>query len=250
MHHPSQFQEMARTRQQDRLRAAEAHRAARKARQGAPAARRWSVRMVTAVLRFMVRVIAAGRRPVATPGSCPSLACKHPNGESAMKTRTMLLAVVLLAILLAAGTAVAAPPRTEFTGTEVYGASLDFGTETFPGNNNYHVRGAVDLLFFTGSDPRVTGENEVTINLNFQFVPEPVFVRGPMWGTFRLANEGGYWEGIWNGVRDTNGFSYYHFVGHGRGGYAGLQLMMDGERLTPDPTQPEHYRGVIIEAGG
>jgi hypothetical protein len=150
--------------------------------------------------------------------------------------------------LVVTGTAGAAPPRTEFTGTEVYVAVLDFGTETFPGNNNYHVRGEVDLLSFTASDPRVTGENEVAINWNFQFVPEPVFVSGPMWGTFRLANDGGYWEGIWNGYRDTNGFSYFHFVGHGGDGYAGLQLMMNGERLTPDPTQPEHFSGVIIEA--
>jgi hypothetical protein len=70
-----------------------------------------------------------------------------------------------------------------------------------------------------------------------------------MWGTFILSNAGGSWEGSWTGYRDENGFSYFHIVGAGTGGYDGLQLRMWGERLSPDPTVPEVYSGYILDPG-
>ncbi|HET6447396.1 MAG TPA: hypothetical protein VFI27_22770 [candidate division Zixibacteria bacterium] len=167
-----------------------------------------------------------------------------------MKTRITLMAAVAVVVLLLVGTVGAEPPKTEFTGTEISIATVNPGTETFPGNNNYHVRDSVELFSFTATDLRVSGENEVTVNWNFKIMPEPVYVSGRMWGTFRLTNDGGYWDGTWTGVRDANGFSYFHMVAHGGGGYEGLELKMDGERLTPDPSQPEVYVGIIIETGG
>jgi hypothetical protein len=166
-----------------------------------------------------------------------------------MKTRITLLIAVALVALLLVGTTSAAPPKTEFTSTETYSETLDDGVFTFPDNNNLHIRNLVEAYIDEASDPRASGESAYTINANFRLMPEPVLFTGPMWGTFRLSNDGGYWEGTWTGRRDENGFSYFHIVGHGRGGYEGLELKMDGERLTPDPTVPESYVGTIIETG-
>lgn len=161
-----------------------------------------------------------------------------------------VMAVILTLLLLAGGTASAGAPRTEFTGSQTWVAVLEAGEEYFP-DGKYLLRGEVDAFAFTASDPRLDqATNTVTINCNFTLLPEPVFVSGPMWGTFVLTNAGGAWEGSWNGFRDENGFSYFHFVGKGRGGYAGLHLKMWGERLDPNPMAPESYHGVIIEVGG
>jgi hypothetical protein len=178
-------------------------------------------------------------------------AISNIQGESTMKTRISLILAITFVLLLLVGTARAAPTKTEFTATDIFLETLDPGIETFPGNNNYHIRDLVQKFLFTASsDPRVSGENVVTINANFQLMPEPVFVSGPMWGTFRISNDGGYWDGTFTGTREENGFSYFHLVGQGGGGYKGLMLILDGERLTPDPTQPESYVGTIIETGG
>ena len=86
------------------------------------------------------------------------------------------------------------------------------------------------------SDPRLDDAvDQITFNANFSFEPEPVCVSGPMWGTFVIINEGGSWDGTWTGVREKNGFSYFHYIGTGTDGYEGLKLRLWGERLDPDP---------------
>jgi hypothetical protein len=151
---------------------------------------------------------------------------------------------------MAVGPAAAEGNKTHFTGSETGVATLDPGQESFP-DGRYHLRGGVEQFAFEASDPRLDDAvNLVTVNWNFKWMPEPVYVSGRMWGTFVITNDGGTWEGTWTGVRDENGFSTFHFVGHGGGGYEGLQLRMRGERLDPDPSVPEMYRGTIIEPGG
>lgn len=170
-----------------------------------------------------------------------------------MSNRTRLLAlglVVLLLLALVIAPANAGALKTYFNGSETPLAVVSPGVETFP-DGRYHMRGEVDVFAFTADDPRLdNADNQVTINLNFKWMPEPVYVSGQMWGTFAITNVGGCWEGSWTGLRDENGYSYFHFVGSGCGGYAGMQLRMWGERLDPDPTVPEIYHGYIIEPGG
>jgi hypothetical protein len=157
--------------------------------------------------------------------------------------------VVLVLLGVAAGPA-AAGSKTYFTAGECCETPLDLGEEFFP-DGRYHLRGASATFEFWADDPRLDNAiDQITINWNFVWMPEPVYVTGPMWGTFVITNEGGWWEGTWTGVREENGFSYFHFVGRGGGGYEGLQLRMRGERLDPDPTVPEVYHGYILETGG
>ena len=161
-----------------------------------------------------------------------------------------LILIVLAVLLLTLQPVQAQTNRVSFTGTETSVADISPGVESFPGGKLYHVRGAVSSFAFSATDPRVCGENLVTINWNFRFVDEPVFVTGPMWGTFVLTTSGGAWEGTWTGRRDENGYSYFHFTGAGTGGYAGMSIHFTSERLDPDPTQPESVSGFIVETGG
>lgn len=164
---------------------------------------------------------------------------------------SITLAVVLTAALLLsmASQADAHAVKTYFTGTDTYIRDTDPGVETFPGADRYNVRDNVFITEIRATDPRVSGDELATFNGNFQLVDPPVFVTGRMWGTFTLTNANGYWEGTYNGVRDSNGFSYFKYVGHGHGDYVGRQLRMKYERLDPDPSLPGDLSGYIIELG-
>ena len=170
-----------------------------------------------------------------------------------MNTRTRILTlcfVVLMLQVLVMSPANARAIKTNFNASETPVAVITPGVETFP-DGRYNLRGEVDIFAFVADDPRLNNaEDRVTINWNFKWMPEPVYVAGQMWGKFVITNAGGYWEGTWTGVREENGFSYFHYVGTGGGGYEGMQLRMWGERLDPDPTVPEIYQGYIIEPGG
>ena len=166
------------------------------------------------------------------------------------RVRSLTAFFVVLALLCLTVGPVAAGSKTYFTGSETRVEDLDPGEDFYP-DGRFHLRGAVGIFAFQADDSRLDdADNIVVVNWNFAWMPEPVYVSGPMWGSFILTNDGGYWEGSWTGLRDENGFSYFHFVGHGGGGYDGLQLRMWGERLTPDGSAPENYHGYILETGG
>jgi hypothetical protein len=91
--------------------------------------------------------------------------------------------------------ATAGPPDqgVHVTGTEVVVALTDRGsTETVGGVEQ--LRGLVATTTDTTSDPRVSGSG--TIGGNYDR-----WVGGAtQWGTYRLENEGGSWEGTWAGI--------------------------------------------------
>ncbi len=161
--------------------------------------------------------------------------------------RFMLWFVVLLLLALATYPVGAKTVKTFFTGTEQYIGDIDPGVEWITKGGTYHLRDNTGLSHISTSDPRVQGDNYIVLNGNFTFLPEPVFVTGHMWGTFRLISEGGTWTGTYNGFRDENGFSFFKYVGHGSEGYEGLQLRMEYERLDPDPMAEGTITGYILE---
>lgn len=61
MHHPTQFQTMARTREADRMREAQAHRAAKQAKAAQAAGSGWMVRLVVAFARNVARLNPFGQ---------------------------------------------------------------------------------------------------------------------------------------------------------------------------------------------
>lgn len=140
-----------------------------------------------------------------------------------MKTQKRLILTILtvLGALLAFAAPIAAQASvSEITGTESC-FPTDPGTWTFP-DGNAHVRGMVLQCRDQSSDPRGTGDNTVVLNANWDSNS-----LGPMWGTFQFeTDEGGVWEGTWEGMITTSG-SQYHATGMGQGIYEGMKLWVD-----------------------
>jgi hypothetical protein len=165
------------------------------------------------------------------------------------RVRSIMIFFILLVLLGVTAGPVAAGSKTFVTAYECCEIGEFPGKEFFP-DGRYHLRGAASSFDFWSDDPRLDdATNRITLNANFVWMPEPIFAAGRMWGKFVLTNDGGWWEGTWTGVREKNGFSYFHFVGKGGGGYEGLQLHIRGERLDPDPSVTEVYHGYILETG-
>jgi hypothetical protein len=172
---------------------------------------------------------------------------------------SVLVLTLMTTLLLAAGPAAAQATRTEFKVREtwVWDDPDVPGRGWVSGDKIFHGRGGASHYLidaFPGekdlADPRVFGDEIITGNLNMKLVDdECIWAAGPMSGTFRITNEGGYWEGIWTGVRDEQGHSFAYMVGKGGGGYKGLQIRINMERATCDWTQPETYTGYILDPG-
>jgi len=161
-----------------------------------------------------------------------------------------LAVVVLLILFVLAAPAAAMTTRTEYSGTESYVSSITPGRQWFSEDGVLHIRGGQEAYCDEVSDPRISGDSLVTLNANFHLADPPVYVYGRMWGTFRIENDGGYWEGPWVGERTEQGFSYIRTVLHGHGGYEGLQARAEYARETPDPTADFSVSGVIMDPGG
>lgn len=141
-----------------------------------------------------------------------------------MKTQKRLILTILVslaALLLYVAPIAAQATVTKITETESCIPTNPGTTWTFP-DGNIHIRGMVLQCEDVASDPRVTGSNTVMMNANWD-----TNSLGPMWGTWRLVNEGGVWEGTWEGMMTTSG-SQIHITGKGQGSYEGWKLWLDG----------------------
>jgi len=177
--------------------------------------------------------------------------------------RVSVLVLALMAtLLLAAGPAAAQAPISGFTmfkvrETWVWDDPNVPTKEWVTADNIYHSRGGAShyrIDAFPGeehlADPRVFGDEIITGSLDMRLVDdECVWATGPMSGTFLITNEGGFWRGVWYGVRDEQGHSYAYMVGSGGRGYAGLQIRIIMARPTCDWAQPEIYTGYILGPG-
>ena len=159
-------------------------------------------------------------------------------------------ALVLIVLSILALPVAARTIRTEYAGQEHYVSPLSPGRQWISEDGVLHIRGGQEAYRDDVDDSRLSGDVVVTLNVNFHFADPPVMVYGPMWGTIRIDNDGGYWEGTWTGERtESQGFSYIQAVLHGHGGYEGLQARASYVRESPDPNAPFAIQGVFIEPG-
>jgi hypothetical protein len=171
-----------------------------------------------------------------------------------MKMNKRIMALLVVALILIVLSLLVAPVaartnRTEYEGLEHYVGPLSPGRQWISEDGVLHIRGAQEAYRDEVGDPRLCGDVVVTANMNFHFAGPPVFVYGPMWGTFRIDNDGGYWEGSWVGERTEQGFSLIRGILRGHGGYEGLQARASYARESPDPTAPFLIHGVVMEPG-
>ena len=171
-----------------------------------------------------------------------------------MNKRTLALrvaALMLIVLSILVAPVAARTIRTEYEGVENYVGPLSPGRQWISDEGVLHIRGGQEAYRDEVDDPRLCGDAVVTLNVNFHFAAPPVMAYGPMWGTFRIDNDDGYWEGSWVGERtQLDGFSYIRAVLHGHGGYEGLQARVEYVRESPDPTAPFAVHGVVMEPGG
>ena len=167
-----------------------------------------------------------------------------------MKKQLFILAAGLIVLSILVAPVAAGTIRTEYEGVEYFVEKLSSGREWVSDDGVYHIRGAQEAYEDVVDDPRLCGDTIVTINANFQFADNPVIVYGPMWGTSRIDNEDGYWEGSWVGKRTEQGFSYIRAVMKGHGAYEGLQARVDYARESPVFTDPFAVHGVVMDPGG
>ncbi len=168
-----------------------------------------------------------------------------------MKTNKKTLLVVLalvLALAALASPALAQAPWTPFSGTETLFAPTDMGKMEFV-DGKVIISGMVQPGVDQTNDPRTSGEVTVVVNAAWS-LPEQL---GPMWGTLRLVNEQGEWNGTWTGSRrlvDGNIISDIRGTGRGSGAYEGLIGKWSYLGVNAGPTNPyEQISGMILEPG-
>lgn len=162
--------------------------------------------------------------------------------------KILLIGFVCLVMLGVVVTPVSANTKTEFTGTSTIVEQIgDFDRDWYSGMA-YHIRGLHEKYTFTTTDERLTGDSFQCSNLNFFGTDSPAVFYGPIWGTDRIENDGGYWTGTFSGKRTEElGWSYFRETLHGHGGYEGLIAKIHLVRESTDPYGTIYAYGVIIE---
>lgn len=117
------------------------------------------------------------------------------------------------------GTAVHYSPVTEVTGT-VTCPTADLGTATTDTDGITHYRGGTFRCGVTTDDPRVDGTETASWNMDLWGTADDG--AAVQWGTTRLANDGGAWEGTGSGVYSSDRGDIIADWYKGTGGYAGL----------------------------
>lgn len=116
--------------------------------------------------------------------------------------------------------AVSYGPVTVVTGTnDCPGLNPVFTTDP---DGTMHVRDLTVECTDTTNDPRVSGSHTATWSMDVWGSPYAGSAAGVQWGTVRLANAGGAWDGKLSGVYSSIGGDSIVVWYKGTGGYAGL----------------------------
>jgi hypothetical protein len=143
--------------------------------------------------------------------------------------RNVALVVALIATLvICVGPVQAKPTRITFSAHEELVDGAD-GTTTSHGGMTF-IRNATLTYRDTAANPMDIGTNYTTFNANWD-----ANGNGPIWGKNRLVtDEGGVWEGSWNGTASAFGADFHgHAEDRGEGMYKGLVAKIT---LHSDPT--------------
>jgi hypothetical protein len=135
--------------------------------------------------------------------------------------------------------------KTYFTGESAQRIGY-LGTCITDGGKLY-IRGAVLSGNDTTTDPRVTGESIFGLDA----IWDRVRYTGQMWGSLRIANSEGEWNGYWqgtNGSSDQNIITSVVATAVGSGAYKGLLARWTYSGIDVDQTHKISISGFIVEA--
>jgi hypothetical protein len=159
---------------------------------------------------------------------------------------TLAVCTIALAIL-ATTPARADAKKTYVTGTETIVGGTD--PIVIPAGDAFHVL-LTQYARESTTDPRLDGDSTIVVHALWELPA----MTGPVWGSYRLVNTGGEWNGYWQGTRITTPQGIVSsLVGTcvGSGGYDGLILRWNIHGLNAGPENPYLYwDGYIVEATG
>ena len=133
-------------------------------------------------------------------------------------------------------------PATIVAGTEACNATE--GTETVATDGTRQSRGWILTCFDTSNDPRVTGT--VTYSWNYDMWGSGIEFAHVQWGSGRLENAGGAWEGTLTGSFSTKNGDVILFWFEGTGGYEGLSYGMWAVLPTAEAGWTYPVKGIIF----
>lgn len=157
--------------------------------------------LVGLTVMFLLAGCSAGATPVPTATATPGAAASPTAAYSP------------------SATAVHYGPVTEVTGTGTC-PSADLGKATTDAKGVTHYRGGTFRFTVTTDDPRVSGTETALWNMDLWGTADNG--ANVQWGTSRLENDGGAWEGKGSGVYSSDRGDIIAFWYKGTGGYAGL----------------------------
>ena len=189
----------------------------------------------------------------------------RPRGNRCGRTRRGPPAVVgLISLCLLAGCGAGKSPTPTPSPVTFGPVTLVTGTESCPGvnpdwttdpNGPWHVRDQPIECTDKTDDPRVSGTHTATWNMDVWGALDNG--AGVQWGTVRLENAGGAWEGRLSGVASLPGRGDTIVIWYkGTGGYAGLSYFelitgsepwkIQGQIFPGDPPPPYAEGGTTI----
>ncbi len=176
---------------------------------------------------------------------------KNPLKVQFMARAAALALITFSVAVLASNFAWAEAKKTPFTVREVI-TNANWGTMLTDGTNIFLTRTTMTAEE-AATDPRVSGMSTVTM----QVIVDRT-MSGPMWGSIRYENGGGWWEGYWQGTRtpflDAEGkphtLSEIQVTAIGKGGYEGLVARWNYSGVDSLQTSILDGSGYIIEAKG
>ena len=133
-------------------------------------------------------------------------------------------------------------PATIVAGTEA--CDVKEGTETVTEDGTRQNRGWILTCVDTNNDPRVTGT--ATYSWNYDMWGSGMEFAHVQWGSGRLENAGGAWEGTLTGSFSTKNGDVILFWFEGTGGYEGLSCGMWAVLPTAEAGWTYPVKGLIF----
>ena len=178
-------------------------------------------------------------RATVTPTSAPSIAIVTPTAVAPPAPTPSPEATIHIMTVAPSPTAIAYGPASVVDGAET--CSITSGPSTTDADGTEHMRGGKVECTDYANDPRVSGTYSGTWAIDWWGTPDHGDGALVQWGTERLVNAGGTWEGRLAGVYSTEQRDIITIWWTGTGGYAGLTYF---ELLTGD--SPWKLQGLIF----
>ena len=174
------------------------------------------------------RMLLAGLIVLSLAGCASSPGATSTPSPAATPIPVATASATLAATPTAVATATVAPkaltygPVSVLMGVENCNMANIFGTTSGMGTTVQHSRNGTATCTDTTNDPRASGDYTATWNMDYWGTPDDTNGALVQWGTARLVNAGGAWEGRGSGIYSSDRGDTIVTWWTGTGGYAGL----------------------------